>query len=99
MYRFEKELKDKLIQRSNAKITEEACLVKMFKYFDYADKGAVNFNEFTRVMIKTGMYFPEEELRNLFNEYDLNGNGLVDYREFTLALFGQQTKNKAPVQK
>jgi Ca2+-binding EF-hand superfamily protein len=48
-------------------------------------------------MIKTGMYFPEEELRNLFNEYDLNGNGLVDYREFTLALFGQQTKNKAPV--
>jgi len=39
----------------------------MFKYFDYADKGAVNFNEFTRVMIKTGMYFPEEELRNLFD--------------------------------
>ena len=45
------------------------------------------------------MYYPEDELRVLFAEYDLNGNGLIDYREFTLALFGQQIKNKASVQK
>jgi len=31
---FEKELKAKLLQKSSAKMSEEACLVKMFKFFD-----------------------------------------------------------------
>lgn len=30
----------------------------MFKYFDYSDKGAVNFTEFARVLVKAGMYYP-----------------------------------------
>ena len=57
MYRFENELKHKLMQKSNAKLTEEACLVKMFKYFDIYDKGSVDFNEFIKAMEKIGLYY------------------------------------------
>jgi len=41
-------------------MSEEACLMKMFKYFDIMNKGAVDFTQFSRVLEKTGMYFPEE---------------------------------------
>jgi len=60
LFRFEKALKDKLIQKSTTKMSEEACLMKMFKYFDIMNKGAVDFTQFSRVLEKTGMYFPEE---------------------------------------
>ena len=58
--RFEKALKDKLIQKSNAKQSEEATLIKMFKYFDVSGEGSVDFGEFSKVCEKTGMYYPEE---------------------------------------
>ena len=58
--RFEKALKDKLIQKSNAKMSEEACLMKMFKYFDIMNTGAVDFTQFQRVLEKSGMYYPED---------------------------------------
>jgi len=44
-------------------MTEEACFVKMFKYFDTANKGYVNFDEFARVLEKTGMYYPKPTLQ------------------------------------
>ena len=39
-------MKGKLLQKSNSRLTEEACLIKMFKYFDIYDKGSVDFNDF-----------------------------------------------------
>ena len=60
MYRFEKAFRDKLIQKSNAKASEEATLIKMFKYFDVQGDGTVEFDTFFKVCEKTGMYFPEE---------------------------------------
>ena len=69
-HRFEKNLKDKLIQKSNAKMSEEACLMKMFKYFDVMNKGSVDFATFQRVLEKSGMYYPAEQLKPLFDTYD-----------------------------
>lgn len=43
---FEKELRAKLLQKSNSKMSEESCLVKMFKFFDILDRGAVNLAQF-----------------------------------------------------
>ena len=48
-------------------MSEEACLMKMFKYFDVTNKGCVDFGEFQRALEKTGMYYPEEQLRPLFD--------------------------------
>ena len=41
-------------------MSEESCLMKMFKYFDVMDKGSVDFAQFGRVLEKSGMYYPEE---------------------------------------
>ena len=97
--RFEKALKDKLIQKSNAKQSEEATLMKMFKFFDVNGLGRVDFQTFARVCDKMGMYYPEEQLQPLFNSYDKDGSGEVDYQEFALALFGSEAAAKATLQK
>ena len=98
-YRFEQALKDKLIQKSNAKLSEEACLMKMFKYFDIMNTGCVDFNQFQRVLEKSGMYYPEEQLRPLFNSYDRDSSGSLDYQEFAMAVFGQESAAKGQVQR
>lgn len=92
--RFEKNLKDKLIQKSSAKMSEEACLMKMFKFFDVMNKGSVDFDTFQRVLEKGGMYYPPEQLKPLFDFYDRDGSGSLDYAEFAIAVFGQEAKAK-----
>lgn len=56
----------KLLQKSNHKLTEEACLIKMFKYFDIYDKGCVDFNDFMKAMEKIGLYYSAIEFKPLF---------------------------------
>jgi len=56
--------------------------MKMFKYFDVSGNGCVEFEEFQKALEKTGMYYPEEQLRPLFNEYDKDGSGSLAYCEF-----------------
>jgi Ca2+-binding EF-hand superfamily protein len=86
-YRFERDLRDKLRQKSNTNMTEEACFVKMFKFFDVQAKGSVTFEEFARVLEKTGMYYPQQQMRQLFEGYDANQNGSLDYKELAFNLF------------
>ena len=45
------------------------------------------------------MYFPEEQLRPLFNSYDQDGSGSLDYTEFAVAVFGEEASNKGHMQK
>ena len=84
-------MKDKLIQKSSAKMSEEACLMKMFKYFDIMNTGSVDFAQFQRVLEKGGMYYPEEQLRPLFTTYDKDASGTLDYMEFAVAVFGEES--------
>ena len=74
----------------------------MFKYFDTMNKGTVDFDEFCRVLEKTGMYYPRQQLQTLFTEYDTDGSGCLDYRELSFALFGEyvrpNTQAKRPKQ-
>ena len=83
-------MQSKLLQKSNHKLTEEACLVKMFKYFDIFDRGTVNFPDFLRTVEKIGLYYSQHELEPLFHEYDLDGNGHLDYKEFSAVVFGNR---------
>lgn len=96
---FERQLKDKLIQKAGPRTTEEACLVKIFKFIDLQDKGRVNFAQFAAALEKVGMYFPAKELLELFNDYDVDNNGFLDYREFTLAVYGRSAAGQGTCQK
>jgi len=52
----------------------------MFKFFDQGNKGFVNFDEFDKVLEKTGMYYPKANIQQLFKHYDNDGSGQIDYR-------------------
>jgi Ca2+-binding EF-hand superfamily protein len=80
-------------------VSEEACIIKTFKFFDVMDKGSVNFQEFCRVLEKINMYYPPEQLKPLFDYYDSDGSGAVDYKELTAVVFGNEVSNKALVKK
>jgi hypothetical protein len=43
---FEKQLKDKILQKCGEKQTEEAFLIKSFKFFDIHSAGALNYDAF-----------------------------------------------------
>ena len=57
MHSFEKQLKAKLLQKSNNRMSEEACLVKNFKFFDIMDRGAVDYRQFHQGLEKIGFYY------------------------------------------
>jgi Ca2+-binding EF-hand superfamily protein len=71
-------------------LTEEACLVKMFKYFDIFDKGTVTFVDFMRTIEKIGLYYSPQEVEPLFQEYDVDAKGQLDYKEFSAVVFGNR---------
>lgn len=73
--------------------------MKMFKYFDVMNAGAVDFNQFSRALEKCGMQYPEAQLKPLFQIYDRDGSGSLDYAEFTLAVFGRESSGKGQVQR
>jgi Ca2+-binding EF-hand superfamily protein len=45
------------------------------------------------------MYYPPEQLKPLFDYYDSDGSGGVDYKELTAVVFGNEVSNKALVKK
>jgi Ca2+-binding EF-hand superfamily protein len=74
----------------------------MFKYFDVYNREAVNFQDFHKAMEKIGLYYSQEEMAPLFQLYDVNGNGEIDFKEFSAMLFGGeapkgQMQKRAPL--
>jgi Ca2+-binding EF-hand superfamily protein len=100
---FEKEIKNKLAIKSNGKQGEETILVKAFKYFDLDNSGECEKDEWLKSLSKIGITgFNDEKLLQLFEAYDENKNGSLDYKEFTKVLFNDDdsgdekpTKKKA----
>ncbi len=62
----------------------------MFKYFDIFDRGTVTFVDFLRTVEKIGLYYTPLELEPLFQEYDTDASGALDYKEFSAIVFGNK---------
>jgi len=62
----------------------------MFKYFDIYDRGTVTFPDFLRTIEKIGLYYPPSDLQPLFEAYDTDQSGSLDYKEFSAILFGNR---------
>jgi Ca2+-binding EF-hand superfamily protein len=89
VFRFEKNLKTKLQQKCTARENEEGCLLKSFKFFDFKNCGEVDFTTFQRAIAKIGVHVDDSDLADFFRLYDSNGNGQLDYKEFTEIVFGK----------
>lgn len=56
--------------------------MKVFKLFDDDDTGYISFKNLKRVSQELGENIPDEELREMIDEADRNGDKMIDFDEF-----------------
>lgn len=54
---FEKELKNRLTQKSSTTQSEETILLKAFKYYDLNNSGTMEVEEFKKALEKVGLVY------------------------------------------
>jgi Ca2+-binding EF-hand superfamily protein len=72
-------------------------LLKAFKYFDLDNSGECDKDEFLKAIQKIGITgFNQQNLEEIFDSYDQNKNGSLDYKELISSLYGNEslTSNK-----
>ena len=75
----------------------------MFKYFDIAKKGTVNFEQFYRAMEKLGINVDQQvsliiniqTLNNIFTAVDKDGSGDLNYKEFSTGFFQDELQSSS----
>ena len=91
--KFETELKERLNFKSGPHASEETILLKSFKYFDPNNSGTVNLSSFTRAVEKIGIIiFSQKEFEMIFNHYDKNNTGEIDYKKFSAEVLGHSCR-------
>ena len=88
---FEYEIKRKLSERARSSTDEFRILMNGFKFYDYTYSGKVNQTEFVKGILRTGLSgFNESDIRSIFNSYDINKTGYIDYKNFCNYLYGRE---------
>ena len=59
-FSFERELKNKLAEKTKGAQSEQQVLKKAFKYFDLNDNGTVEPEEFAKAIEKIGIQLPTQ---------------------------------------
>ena len=94
------ELKNKLSQKSYGSTIEEVVLLRAFKYFDLQNTGFCSKEIFTKTMLKIGITsLSDLEISELFDQFNPNRDGLLDYKEFVSNLYSNKSlssKKKSP---
>ncbi len=86
-------LKRAVSQKVYGATDETTILNRSFKFFDLDNDGGVSPAEFGKACEKLGVFIPTDyNLQQIFRHYDTNGNGIIEYNEFTDAFLG----GKAP---
>jgi calmodulin len=62
--------------------SEEEEVIKAFKVFDRDGNGFLSIEEFKYILMTLGDKFSEQQVEEIFNETDLDGDGQIDYMEF-----------------
>ncbi len=89
---FEKELKNKLALKASGHTLEENVLLKAFKYFDLGNTGFCTPKTFIQTIYKIGITgLTEQNILNLFNQYDTEKKGELDYKKFIGLLYNNQS--------
>ena len=86
------ELRNKLSQKSYGSTIEEVVLLRAFKYFDLQDTGLCSKEIFTKTMLKIGITsLSDLEISELFEQFNPNKDGLLDYKEFVSNLYSNKS--------
>lgn len=90
---------EKIRQKTLEKEDEGKTIRRTFKYFDIYEKGVVDLNQFSQALSKFGCVFSEAERAALFQKYDKDKSGKINYDEFCnmVAFMGSASANINPV--
>ena len=88
---FEYELKRKLAQRSRSPQEELRKLISSFKFFDYTSSFLLDKNQWIKGVLRTGLCgFNIKDLSDVFERYDPNKTGYINYINFSNHLYGKE---------
>ena len=80
---FEKELKNKLLIKTIGNQSEEMILLRAFKYFDLSNTNLCDKQNFIKTVMKIGITgFTENNLSSIFEIYDTEKSGKINYKDF-----------------
>ena len=85
---FEKELKNKLLMKTVGNQSEEMVLLKAFKYFDLSNTNLSDKQTFIKTVMKIGITgFTEQNISSIFDFYDSENIGKINYKDFIGILY------------
>ena len=88
---FEYELKRKLAQRSRSPQEELRKLISAFKFFDYTSSFILDKNQWIKGVLRTGLCgFNIKDLSKVFERYDPNKSGYINYINFSNHIYGKE---------
>ena len=94
---FEYELKRKLRQRCKTQNEEVRYLINSFKFYDYESSSIIDKNNWVKGVLKTGLSgFGMNDLLDVFDSYDLNNTGFINYQNFTNHLYYNEELSPIP---
>lgn len=84
--RLEEILYEKIRQRTRPTEDEGKAILRVFRFFDADNSGAVSPPEFKQALERFGCTFTEAEIAALFRHYDADRSGIIDYEELSKAM-------------
>lgn len=75
--------------------SQQKLLERHFRSFDRDGSGVVDFDEFSRAMVRLNFVGVQAEVEALFDRFDEDLNGVVSYSEFAQGVFGRGGKAAA----
>jgi len=91
---FIKEIKYKIFERSGFGIR---ALKRIFKGMDEKGDGRLDVDDFRWGFIDFGIQMSKEESQDVLKAFDKDGNGVVDFNEFLVALKGDLSEARKEV--
>ena len=75
-------LYEKIREKSDGKTNEWKAAKKALHFFDLSDSGACDYESFKKGMDKFGCNFKEHEMKALYDAFDVDHSGKLEYEEF-----------------
>lgn len=90
-------MKTKLIYKTPPHSSEETTLFKSFKFYDMEGYGYCNLSTFIKTILKIGVTgFSTGELTTIFNFYEIDSKGRMNYKKFIDSIFSKSKGSNIP---
>ena len=88
---FEFEIRTKLSRRYQTKNEQLRQLYNSFRFYDFSSSSIIDKKGWIKGIQKTGLCgFNLTDLSDLFDRYDKNKTGFINYRNFTFYIYGKE---------